>query len=144
MSKKTVRANVTRAVVQNDSGDYYARPDGKAGFFFLLQCGHKSQCKTRWNPRGAGVLPVPEKAEWRPCDTCKATLLAEGKPLPPCPLCRGRGELTTHRYSGSCLSISTVSCPACRGKTTGPDGESGPPEPKGIDIRKLLGDEVTT
>lgn len=143
-SKPSVpRANVTRAVVPTILGHYCARPDGLGGFFFLLQCGHKAACKTRWNPRGPGVVPVPEKAEWRPCETCKAALVAEGKPIPRCPLCRGRGGLVTQRSSGSCVSISSGVCPACRGKTTGPNGEPEPPEPKGIDLRGLLGDVTT-
>ena len=130
--------NVTRAVKPSASGSFYAQGDSKKGFYFELVCGHRSPCKSReknhWGERK--IVPSPEKAEWRPCEECKTSLLKAGKPLPPCPLCRGAGEMRSERHTISrgqhVASFSISRCPACFGKTTNPKNISKP------DLRGIL------
>lgn len=106
---------VTRAVQPDDGGFYYAR-ERNGSHYFRLICGHEWPCKTK------NGFAVPLKADWRPCEPCKAAYEAKGLPLPLCPLCRGRGTITTgsHRYQGGKLvsaSFSKKKCEACKGKT---------------------------
>jgi len=107
---------------------------GEQGFYFNLACGHVSPCRTRvvWGR----PVPSPARAEWRPCEECKAKLIAEGRPIPPCPMCRGAGKILNgqHKFSGGheVRSYSVSRCRACHGKTTNPDGT---PEP---DLRGVI------
>lgn len=127
------KANVTRAVKPTEFGSFYARED-KGGFYFELVCGHRSPCKTR--EKWGKTVASPEKAEWRPCEECKTEILAAGKPLPPCPLCRGAGEMKNEKHTISrgqhIASFSISRCPACFGKTTNPKGIPKP------DLRGVL------
>lgn len=137
MSKKAAKPKpytgpvVPRAVV-SESGDNYARKDEKTGqFYFKLSCGHRSiVTKTREGSRyrfgPTEILPVPQRADYRPCDECRLALEAAGKPIPPCGLCRGKGEIkresvTLSSSGGGSYRMSISRCPACHGRTTKPE-----------------------